>query len=175
MLLSQLPFIPELYSQYIRELPNCPLPEALHYSRDLCRFIPKDSLEKLKGHRYEPGKWTVGDILQHLIDTERILAYQSLRVARGDTAPLPGFDENKYALNTLARERSLSDLLEEYQLVRQSTIMLFQSFSNKALLRTGICAGQQVSVASLGFMIAGHAAHHTRIIQERYVSQAQIE
>ncbi len=169
MLLSQLPFMPAFYDQYIRKVPECSHLDALQYSCDLSHFIPVTALDELKHYSYAPDKWTVSDILQHLIDTERILSYRALRFARSDSSVLSGFDENDYARHAMANQRSIEDLLSEYQLVRQSSIHLFQSFSETMLLRTGICYEIKVSVASLAFIIAGHPVHHMQIIGERYI------
>lgn len=169
MLLSQLPFMPEFYDRYINMLPECTLRGALEYSMNLGHFVPVSTLKDLRHHRYAPDKWTVSDILQHIIDTERILSYRALRFARNDATILSGFDENEYARYTVANHRSIESMLDEYQLVRQSSIHLFQSFSKIMLLRTGICYNKKVSVASLAFIIAGHPIHHMQVIRDRYV------
>ena len=169
MFLSQLPFMPEFFDRYINMLPECTLHDALKHSKDLSHFVPVSTLDERKHYRYAPDKWSVSDILQHVIDTERILSYRALCFARNDTTILPGFDENEYARHTMANNRSIEDMLNEYQLVRQSSIHLFQGFSETMLLRTGICYDKKVSVASLAFIIAGHPIHHMQVIRERYI------
>lgn len=119
-------------------------------------------------YKYAEGKWTVKEILQHIIDTERIFAYRALAIARKETAVLPPFNENKFASNSLANRRTLKDLTEEFQSVRQSTVLLFNSFPAGSLERSGKVSDYQMTLLALGYIIAGHVAHHMNIIRERY-------
>jgi uncharacterized damage-inducible protein DinB len=127
--------------------------------------IPADKLE----YRYAEDKWTIKDILLHLIDAERIFAYRALRIGRGDKTPLAGFEENDYVPNAMANCRSLESLLEEFQFVRNSTLSLFNSFSNEQLLYLGTASDNTISVRAIGFVISGHQKHHLKIIKERYL------
>ena len=120
-------------------------------------------------YRYAEGKWTIKEIICHLIDTERIFCYRALRFARQDKTVLSGFDENDYVEYSKADNRSIKDLLEEYQSVRGATISLFKSFDDETLLSKGLAGTGQVSVRALGFLIVGHEKHHIRIIKERYL------
>ena len=120
-------------------------------------------------YRYAEGKWTIKEIIQHIIDTERILAYRALRISRNDSTPLPGFDENNYANNTAANTRSLQDLLTELSAVRHSNLLLFKSFSKEQLLSRGIASDQPISVRAIGFMLIGHQKHHQKVFAERYL------
>jgi len=117
---------------------------------------------------YGPGKWTIKEVLLHLIDTERIFAYRALRVARGDQQPLPGFDENEYAAQSGANARPLPDLLAEYEAVRQASLTLFRSFGPAQLDRTGTASNHPITVRALLFVVPGHEAHHLHILRERY-------
>jgi hypothetical protein len=117
---------------------------------------------------YAPGKWTLKEILGHLIDDERIFAYRALCVARLDPAPLPGFDENAYVAATNFASRSIEDLLGEYRAVRAATIALFVSLTPDEWLRKGTVNGYTASVRGLAFHVAGHELHHLRVIRERY-------
>ena len=119
-------------------------------------------------YKYADDKWTVKEVIQHIIDAERIFAYRALAIARKETSPLPFFDESKYALNSHANRRSWKDLTEEFQSVRQSTILLFNSFPPGSLELSGRVSDYTMSVLALGFTIAGHVAHHMNIIRERY-------
>lgn len=119
-------------------------------------------------YKYSRDKWTVKEILQHVIDTERIFAYRTLAISRKESATLPSFDENKYAENALANRRPWKELTEEFQSVRQSTILLFHSLPPGTLEQIGKVSDYQMSVLALGFTIAGHVAHHMNIIRERY-------
>ena len=118
---------------------------------------------------YAPGKWTLKEVLGHLIDDERIFAYRALCVARSETAPLPGFDENQYVAATRFEERSLTMLVREYHAVRQATIALFESLTQEEWRRTGIVNGYAASVRGLAFHMVGHELHHLRVIRERYL------
>ena len=104
-----------------------------------------------------------------MIDTERIMSYRALRFARNDQTTLPGFDEDLFSTSAHAATRSLEDLLDEFAVVRQATIVLFKSFDEEMLLRTGICFNKRVSVLAIGFILVGHPIHHGHVIQERYL------
>ncbi|KZE47357.1 squalene--hopene cyclase [Brevibacillus parabrevis] len=119
-------------------------------------------------YRYAPGKWTVKEVLGHLIDTERIMSYRLLRIARGDQTELAGFDENTYVAEAFYQERSLTDLLAEYNAVRQSTLAQLRGIAAEAWTRTGTANGNKLSARTLAYIIAGHEAHHCRILRERY-------
>jgi uncharacterized damage-inducible protein DinB len=121
-------------------------------------------------YRYAPGKWTILDIVQHIIDTERIFNYRALCFARKDATPLPGFEENDYAETGNATRRDINDLVRELSLVRASTIELFKSFDDEMMNQIGTANGKPVSVRALLFAILGHELHHRNIIQERYMN-----
>jgi uncharacterized damage-inducible protein DinB len=120
-------------------------------------------------YRYAEGKWTIKEILGHIVDDERIYVYRALRFARNDSTELPGFDQDQYARYSEANKRDSRDLLDEFSLVRQSTIAFFKSVDVAALLRTGVANGQSVSVRALAYHIAGHELRHMKIIRERYL------
>ncbi|HEU5480771.1 MAG TPA: DinB family protein [Candidatus Tumulicola sp.] len=117
---------------------------------------------------YAPGKWTLKEILGHLVDDERIFAYRALCVARGEPLALPGFDEKLYVTNAGFEERRRDDLLAEYKTVRQSTIAFCSGLTEEQWMRRGIVNGYPASVRGLAFHIAGHELHHLRIVRERY-------
>jgi len=119
--------------------------------------------------RYAENKWTIKEVVMHLIDMERIYSYRMLRFARNDQTILPGFDAEKYVLYSGANERAISDLLNELEAVRYSTIALLEGFADQSLLRTGIMNGHPVSVRALAYHIAGHELHHIRVINDRYL------
>lgn len=118
---------------------------------------------------YAPGKWTVKQVLGHLADDERIFAYRALCIARGDSRPLPGFDENDYAAAARFENHSLADLLADFEAVRHASITLFRGLDAEAWLRKGIINGYSASPRGLAFHIAGHELHHLRILRERYL------
>lgn len=121
--------------------------------------------------RYAAGKWTIKDTLQHIIDDERIYAYRALRFARGDQTILPGFEQDDFARNACASERTIDDLLEEFRAVRHASILLFKSMDDSALQRSGVADGKRSSVRALAYHIAGHELHHLKLVRERYLGQ----
>ena len=125
--------------------------------------------EEKHEYRYAPDKWTIKELLQHLIDTERVFAYRALRFSRNDTADLQGFDQTLFAANCDANIRPFDELLDEFSLVRRSTIILFRSFSEDMLLRCGTINNNTVSVRAKGYIISGHLLHHLDVIKERYL------
>jgi uncharacterized damage-inducible protein DinB len=141
------------------------LADNLKTTKTFVGSIPKDRLL----HRYAKGKWTIKEILGHIVDDERIYVYRALRFARNDSRELPGFDQDQYARYSNANERESWDLLDEFSFVRQSTIAFFKSLDEAALLRTGVANGQSVSVRALAYHIAGHEMRHMDIIRERYL------
>ena len=120
-------------------------------------------------YRYAENKWTIKEILVHIIDDERIYAYRALRIARNDKTPLPGFEQEDYIPFTRANQRSLASIFREYKTVRNATLSLFSSFSSEDLLRVGTANDHPVSARALAYHIAGHELHHLNIITERYL------
>lgn len=157
------------YLPYIQQVREEELIEGLHNSLVIfIQFINSVPAEKLD-YRYAIGKWTLKDIIQHLIDSERIFSYRALRFSRKDTVKLSSFEEDLYAEAALANNRTLKELLEEFKLVRQSTIALFKSFSDETLLRIGIAADYPISVRALGYIIIGHQKHHINVYKHQYL------
>jgi uncharacterized damage-inducible protein DinB len=158
------------YGTYIASVDsNADLIEELEISvHRLIKFVQNIPMDKFD-YRYAEGKWTIKDILQHLIDAERIFAYRALRFARKDATPLASFEENDYVDQAHGNQRSIQDLLTEVAVVRQATLSLFKSFSEEDLLRIGIASDNPMSVRAVGFVIIGHQNHHQRVFQERYL------
>ncbi len=119
-------------------------------------------------HRYADGKWTVREVLGHMIDAERILAYRLLRIARGDQTPLPSFDENKYAASSNADRRDIADLANEMAIVRQGSVALVRSLDEQALANRGVVRAGEITARAQLFVIAGHFEHHVKILRDRY-------
>lgn len=166
---SEIPFMPEFFDRYINRVADIELLDALSAFDRFETIVPAETLTALGDSIYAPGKWTMKDIVQHMIDTERIMSYRALRFARNDQTTLPGFDEDLFSTSAHAATRSLEDLLDEFAVVRQATIALFKSFDEEMLLRTGICFNKRVSVLAIGFILVGHPIHHGHVIQERYL------
>lgn len=157
------------YQTYINKAQNVELKQGLResfaYVFEFLNAIPEHKLE----FRYAENKWTIKEVIQHVIDAERIFSYRALRIARQDQTPLPGFEENNYVPASFANNRSRAELLADYKAVRQATLSLFDSFTNDMLLQMGTASNSPISVRALGFITIGHENHHCQIIKERYL------
>ena len=123
-------------------------------------------------HRYAPGKWSVKEVLGHVIDTERIFSYRALRIARNDQTPMEGFEQDDYVKYGPFAQCSLAALVEEFKSVRLATLSLFRGLDEAAWVRRGVANKNEVSVRAIAYIIAGHELHHKKILQEKYFSQA---
>lgn len=160
---------PPFFHTYINQAPGSDVNKLIsEQSASLFRFFARIP-EAKRNYRYARGKWTIKEMLQHMIDTERVFAYRALSFARQDKTSLPSFDENSYADHSGAGRRDWYDLIEEFKAVRRSTEILFRSFNKKQLDTVGIANQHPVSVLAMGFVIAGHVNHHLRILKERYL------
>jgi len=129
-----------------------------------------NSFSENKGnYRYAEGKWTVKEVIGHLMDVERVFAYRALCIARGETKPLPGMDQNIYAANGYFNKRQLIDLNYEYRLLRESNILLYGGLDKSVLQNRGNASGYEVTVLALMFMTAGHEKHHLNVLTKRYM------
>ncbi|MEI6950562.1 DinB family protein [Paraflavisolibacter sp. H34] len=167
---SAIPSMPRFFDRYILLAEDAPVTEVLEKHQAFESAIDADTLKRLGDKRYAPGKWTVKDILQHIIDNERVQSYRALRIARNDQTSLPGYDENLFADHAQTERRTVDDLLEEFRLVRRSSILLFRSLPPEMLLREGTCNNITISPLALGFMLAGHQIHHVNVLKERYLA-----
>ncbi len=156
------------YKPYIDKVEELDFVTALNHS--LAKNLAKlQTLSETQwNHKYAADKWTIKEVLLHILDTERIFAYRALRIARNDKTPLQGFEQNDYVDFYEVDNRSIASLLEEYELVRRSTIALFKNMSKEMLDRMGTASGGQISVLALGFMIAGHEIHHWELLKDFY-------
>jgi len=161
--------VPAFYHNYIHQVEALNLPQALQkHATDTIPFLQTIPADKWT-FRYAEGKWTIKELVQHIIDAERIFNYRALCFARHDETALPGFEEDFYAANSEANKRSPEELLEELLIVQKSSVLLFQSFSEAQLEATGVANGNPIYVNAIGFIIAGHTLHHLKIIRERYL------
>lgn len=163
--------IPSFYQKYVESVEGEELIPALINSGNLTIDMIKSIPETSGDYRYAEGKWSIKEVLIHMIDAERIFAYRALRFGRNDKTELPGFEENDYAVASNASARKLYKILEEFNNVRAATIDLFSSFSDEALARTGSANGAEMSVNAIGFVIVGHETHHRKVLSERYFSK----
>jgi hypothetical protein len=164
---SQLNPMPEYFDRYINLTDDVEIAAALQISLQELQQAPVEKWNALGEKVYAPGKWTVKDVLQHLIDTERVFSYRATAFSRCERDVM-SFDEELYGKNANANARTIVDLLEEAVCLRQSFIHLYKSFSNGMLLRTGNGFKGPYSVGSIGFIIAGHQRWHLKILQEKY-------
>jgi len=118
---------------------------------------------------YAPGKWTLKEVIGHFTDAERVFSYRAMRIARGDTVALPGFDENEWVPNSGAKNRTLADLIDEFEAVRAATVALFRSLPQEAVTRRGTASDREISVRAIAYVTAGHPLHHARVIREKYL------
>ncbi len=160
---------PDYYENYISLIKQNTIKEALIESEKETLIFFNSIPEHLENFSYEKGKWTVKEVLNHIIDTERIFAYRALRFARKDETQPLSFDQDNYVTNAELSERNLKDLINEFETVRISTLSLFNSFGNEALVRMGQTAAGRASVNAIGFTICGHGLHHINVIKERYL------
>jgi hypothetical protein len=141
------------------------LETQMRETQALLRALP----DTIGPHRYAPGKWSVNEMIGHVIDAERIFSIRALRFARSDSQPLPGFEQDDYVSNAAFDEYPLAELASELKAVRQSTIFLYKHLEEPAWMRRGIASGAEVSVRALAHIIAGHELHHRQILQARYL------
>jgi uncharacterized damage-inducible protein DinB len=139
--------------------------DNLQSTKQLIQSLPADK----HLYRYADDKWTIKEILVHIVDDERIYGYRALRFARNDKTQLPGFDQDTFAFHSKANERTMESIVEEYEAVRMSTITLFDGFSDDVMLRKGIANNNEATVRALGYHIAGHELHHLNIIKSLYL------
>jgi hypothetical protein len=159
----------DFYKSYIQVFEDVELIEELEIClHEFIKFVQNIPMDKFD-YRYEVGKWTIKEIIQHLIDSERVFSYRALRISRNDKTPLPGFNENDYVDNSNGNDRNLQGLLTELAVVRQATLSLFNSFSQDQLTKIGIASNNEISVRAIGFIIIGHQKHHQKIFAERYL------
>lgn len=160
------------YGKYVDRVPDGDLLQTLRVQLDETLALVRGLPEERGGHRYAPGKWSIREVLSHVIDAERIFAYRALRIGRGDATPLASFDENTYAAASNADARTLADLAEELEHVRLGNLALFRGLDDDALARRGTASGGEVSVRALAWIIAGHERHHVALLRERYLAES---
>ncbi|HYF31481.1 MAG TPA: DinB family protein [Chitinophagaceae bacterium] len=159
----------EYYQNYIKLSPDDNVVKALERNtknfRRLLKKIPRKKVDKA----YAEGKWTIKELLQHIIDAERVFAYRAITFARKDSAALPSFDENAWAANSLAVQRDWKDMIEEFKSLRAASEKMFSSFDDSQLRSIGNASGKDINVLALGYIMSGHVEHHINIIKERYL------
>ena len=161
---------PEFFQTYINALEA--EDSLLNHLETSLKYFEEVLLEIEFGkqeYRYAEGKWTVKEIVQHLIDVERVFVYRALRYSRKDSGPLLSFDENSFVSNYDINKRNFDDMLYQFTLLRRSTIFMFQDFEEEILDITGKVGDQSISVRAIGYICSGHVMHHLKVIKERYI------
>ncbi|HET6722696.1 MAG TPA: DinB family protein [Chitinophagaceae bacterium] len=161
--------VPEFFHGYINKVKEDELMSALAKSTSELFMLLKSIPAEKHDYRYADGKWSVKEVVQHMIDGERVFTYRALRFARKDDTPLPGFDENLFAQTAKADKRKWNDLVEEFSALRKASEAMFASFDNEQLEAEGVASESSIYVLGIGYVVAGHVNHHCRIIKERYL------
>jgi hypothetical protein len=156
------------YERYISLVPDEDVLIALDQQLAETMILLRSLSDQHGSFRYEPHKWSVKEVLGHMIDTERIMAYRALRVARNDRTPIEGFEQDDYVKNGGFDNRSVSNLAREFEQVRRTTISLFRNLEPAAWERRGIANNVEISVRALAYIIAGHELHHKNGLKEKY-------
>ncbi|MCB0686589.1 MAG: DinB family protein [Saprospiraceae bacterium] len=159
------------FTTYIKNVPGIDFMKIL---RDNFEETPKMLYswnDDQWNNRYEINKWNLKEVILHIVDTERIFAYRALRIARHDSTPLPGFEQDDYIPYLEIDHRSPSSIIEEYLDTRRATLSMFKNFSDDMMLYAGTAGGNVLTPLSIGFIIAGHEIHHLKIIRERYLGE----
>ena len=160
----------DYYSVYINQIPDDDnIIKVLENGREKMQSLVKSIPEEKGDHSYAPGKWSIKEVLGHIADVERVMAYRAMCIARGEQKSLPGFDQDEYVASADFNSRSLSDLAEELLHLRYANIALFKSLTGETLMKWGKANNHDVTVRAFMFIIAGHELHHMRILKERYL------
>ncbi|HUP10969.1 MAG TPA: DinB family protein, partial [Niastella sp.] len=159
--------VPDFFKTYINAVQEENLQEALVNNTRRFRKLLKQIPHKKINYAYAEGKWTIKELLQHIIDAERVFIYRALTFARRDPAPLPGFDENNWAITANAPKRKWNELVDEFKALRTANELFLNSLDDDQLMQSGSANNSSISVAGLAYVTAGHVAHHMRIIRER--------
>ncbi len=159
----------EYYNNYISKIDGNGVMPILENQPDELRSVISTLPEEKGTFAYDEGKWTIKEVLSHLIDGERIFAYRILRISRGDETPIEGFEQEGYIENSNANNRSFAELLDEFELQRKSNLLLLKNIDDTGSRRMGTASGYPISVRALAYISAGHVRHHMGILKERYV------
>ena len=165
---DEYPNYAEMYMKWCKKDGN--LLQQLDFSLLKTMNLVRSLSDERLNFRYAKDKWSIKEVLVHIIDDERIYCYRALVFARNDKTNLPGFDQDNYSLNSDTEKRTLDNIMQEYIAVRSSTIRLFNGFSDVALTRKGVANGNQVSVRALGYHILGHELHHINFIKKNILN-----
>jgi uncharacterized damage-inducible protein DinB len=156
------------YEKYISLIPGDDILGTLEAQRLQMAQLLAARSEREGNFRYAADKWTVKEVVGHIADCERIFAYRALRISRGDQTPIEGFEQNDYVRNALFNDRTVADLAQEFDTVRNASLAFFGGLGDSCWQRRGVASKNEVSVRALAYIIAGHELHHRRLLEERY-------
>ncbi len=160
----------EFYAGYVALVEEADIIAALqNQAADLQKLFNGMPVEK-ENYRYAENKWSIRELLGHIVDGERVFSYRALRISRGDATPLAGFDENSYVANSNFSNLEVADSLEEFSLLRGSNVLLFKNLTDEMWNRTGTASDARISVRALAYIMVGHVRHHINILQTRYLT-----
>ena len=159
------------YASYIDRVEGKQLSLSLRQQRARVIELLSGLNDEQAGYRYAPGKWSIKEVIGHLIDTERVFVYRAMSIARDEKQSLPGFDQDEYVVTGGFDSRSLESLKDEYEAVRNASVAFFESLDEASWLKAGMANDVSVSVRAIGYIVPGHEAHHLAILQERYLGQ----
>jgi hypothetical protein len=162
---------PSYYEQYISLVKGDNIIRSLEEQILTMQNILSEVPEEKENFTYAQGKWTMKEVIGHVIDTERIFAYRALRFARQDKTELPGFDQDQYVPAGNFNKRTLYDLAHEFGIVRESNLIMFRNFDEKGWSSSGSANGKEISVRAIAYAMAGHALHHMNVIRTKYVAE----
>jgi len=157
------------YDKYIARVPDGDLLTTLTQQFEATLTLLRPLQEEQANRSYAPGKWSIKEVLGHLMDSERVFAYRALCIGRNDKTPLPGFEQDDYVTSGHFNARSLSSMLNEFDAVRQSSVHLFRHLTDEELQRKGTANGMEITARALAYIIAGHERHHVDILRSRYL------
>ncbi len=157
------------YSVYIKNITEENILVQLQNQLSETNTLLKSISEEKSNYAYDKGKWTIKEVVGHLIDAERIFSYRALAISRGEKQPIPGWDEKTYTVSGNYNNRKLSDLTEELKLLREANLLFFRNFNDEMLKKRGVASNNEVTVLAVLFILAGHEAHHLKILRERYL------
>lgn len=156
------------FERYVSRVPEADALSVLERQRAEVRAAFAGVPEAKGGYRYAPGKWSVRELFGHVIDTERIFAYRALCIARGETAPLPGFEQDPYVANAGHDRWTLAELLDDFDAVRGTNLAMLSHLDETAVRRVGTSSGHATSVRAIAYILAGHVRHHLGVLAEKY-------
>jgi hypothetical protein len=160
----------DFHAGYVGLVPETDVVKVMDKQRNELLKLIKSIPEKRSTYRYEPGKWSIADVVGHVVDSERVFAFRALFIARGNTSPLPGFDQDEFVAAAQAERFSIRELIEPFSELRKANVTLFRQLPPEAWSRKSTASGTPVSVRGLAYILVGHVRHHMKVLNERYLA-----